>query len=319
MKAAVQDSYGAEHITIKSVERPKPGPGQVLVQVTVASMNAADWHLASGEMQVVKIAEGLRRPKAYVKGTDACGVVVEVGPGTSDFSVGDKVFGSMKGAFADYAVADNDRLGLSPDGVASEALASLAIAGVTALQAVETSDLKGASVIVNGASGGVGHYAVQLANIYGASSVDAVCSTKNAGMVKELGANNVIDYQTDDFTAGDYDVVIDCVVNRSIGDLHRSLNSGGRLVLVGAGKDKPGPLGPIPKIIWSQCRFLFSNRSAKLVSAKETRERLEKLAAFHADGRLRTIVDTEFKLEEIAQAYELLGSRRAAGKLLIRP
>ena len=319
MKAVVQGQYGLEHIDVESVERPQPGPGQVLIRTTVASMNAADWHLASDEMKIVRVGQGLRRPKAYVKGTDGCGVVEAVAPDVADFDIGDIVFGIFKGAFAEYAVADVDKIALAPEGVTPEDLASLPIAGVTALQAVEAANVDGASVVVVGASGGVGHYAIQLARTFGAATVDGVCSAKNEEMVKGLGVDRVIDYNQDDFTSGRYDVVIDCVGSRSIGDIHGCLNPGGRLIMVGAGKDEPGALGPLPQILWALLRFLFSNRSVTSLSAKETRERLERLAALQASGDLRTLFDVEYSLDDISEAYQHLGSRRAAGKILIRP
>lgn len=137
-------------------------------------------------------------------------------------------------------------------------------------------------------------------------------------MVKALGADAVIDYNQNDFTSGRYDAVIDCVGSRAIGDIHSCLKPGGRLVMVGAGKDKPGALGPLPKIFWAIVRFVFSNRSVSLLVAKETRERLERLAEMQVSGDLRTVFDTDYPLDDIAGAYQHLGSRRAAGKILVR-
>lgn len=318
MKAATQDSYGLDNVVFTDVPVPEPGPGEVRVAVTVASINPADWHLAAGTPMFLRFTEGLRRPKKPVVGGDVAGVVDAVGSGVTDVNVGQRVFGSMHGGFAEYAIAKNNRYAPMPDSVSDETAAGLPIAGVTALQALEKGEVEGRSVAINGASGGVGHYAVQLAKIMGASRVTGVCSGRNAELVAGLGADEVVDYTTSDFTNQHHDVIIECAGSRSTSDLMRGLANPGRLVMVGPNKGGP-VMGPLPSMVAMIARFALSSHTFVGFVAEETTERLNRLAGYADAGLLVAHIDREYPLADINKAFDYLGTSRARGKVLIRP
>lgn len=318
MRAAHQTTYGLDAITLTDLPVPEPGPGQVRLRVQAASINPADWHLAMGEPRFMRLTLGLRRPKQPVLGTDVCGIVDAVGTGVDRWQVGDSVFGIAKGAFAEYTLADADRLAATPPTMAPCEAASLPIAAVTALQAVERGDVSGKRVVVNGASGGVGHFAVQIARAEGASEIIAVCSDRNADWVRELGADRVVDYEVDDFTNDPCDVIIDCVGNRSASELARGLRPNGAWVLIGAGK-KTGIFGPIPKLLGAKIRWGFSSRDCIVLVADETAERLERLAELVEAGKLVVRIAAKRPLSELRDAYDRIESQRTPGKLVIVP
>jgi NADPH:quinone reductase-like Zn-dependent oxidoreductase len=245
-------------------------------------------------------------------------VIDAVGDGVDESRIGDRVFGKVHGAFAELANADTDRLALMPESMPFEHAAGLPIAGVTALQAVDRAEVDGRSVVINGASGGVGHFAVQIARARGASRITGVCSGRNVEFVNGLGADQVIDYETDDFTDEPHDAIIDCAGSRTATDLLRGLDPDGRLIMVGPKKGGP-ILGPLPSMIAMGTRFALSNKSFVGFVADETAERLEALATLQAHGALHTFVSREFALTNIADAFEHLGTHRAVGKVLIRP
>ena len=318
MRAAHQTRYGLDAITLTDLPIPEPGSGQVLLRVQAASINPADWHLAMGEPRLMRLSMGLRRPKQPVPGTDVCGVVEAVGAGVDQWQVGDSVFGIAKGGFAEYALADVDRLAATPAAMAPCEAASLPIAAVTALQAVQQGDVAGKRVVINGASGGVGHFAVQIARAEGASEIIAVCSSRNADWVSDLGADRVVDYEVDDFTNDPVDVIIDCVGNRSISEMATGLVDGGNWVLVGAHK-KTGLFGPIPKLLGAKIRWGFSSRDCLVLIADETTERLTRLAELADEGKLRVRMAAKRPLSELRDAYDRIESQRTPGKLVVIP
>lgn len=318
MKAATQEHYGLEHIRLQDVPTPEPNAGEVTVAVQVASINPADWHLASGTPMFMRLTEGLRQPKQSLVGRDCAGVVDAVGPGVTNLAVGDRVFGMMTGGFSEYALAKADRVARIPDSVDDDTAAGLPVAGVTALQALEKGEVEGRTVVINGASGGVGHYAVQMAKLMGATKVIGVCSSRNVDLVAGLGADEVVDYTKADFTDQPHDVIIECAGSRSTSDLKRGLNNGGRVVMVGPAKGGR-VLGPLPLMIAMATRFALSSHKLTIFVAEETPERLDRLATMAAQGSLITHVDREFKLSEVNQAFDYLGTHRARGKVLIRP
>lgn len=318
MRAAHQTSYGLDAITLTDLPVPEPGLGQVLIRVQAASINPADWHLAMGEPRFMRLSMGLRRPKQPVPGTDVCGIVESVGAGVDRWKVGDSVFGVAKGGFAEYTLADADRLAAAPAAMAPCEAASLPIAAVTALQAVEQGEVSGKRVVINGASGGVGHFAVQIARAEGASEIIAVCSSRNADWVRDLGADRVVDYDVDDFTDDPVDVIIDCVGNRSASDMAGGLVANGKWVLIGAGK-KTGVFGPIPKLLAAKIRWAFSSRDCIVLIADETTERLERLAVLADEGKLSVRMAAKRPLSELRDAYDRIESQRTPGKLVIIP
>ena len=318
MRAAIQTSYGLDAITITDLPLPEPVAGQVRIRVQAASINPADWHLAVGRPWMMRLTEGMRRPKKPILGTDVCGTVDAVGPGVDQWAIGDSVFGIAKGGFTEYTIADVDRLARTPESMAPCEAASLPIAAVTALQAVDKAEVEGKRVVINGASGGVGHFAVQIARAQGAREVVAVCSARNADWVRDLGVDEVIDYQVADFTETLSDIVIDCVGNRSSRDIANGLVADGRWVMVGAGK-KTGVLGPIPNIIGAAITWGFSSREFSFIMAEETSERLTRLAELVDAGSLRVRLAAKRPLSELRDAYDRIESQRTPGKLVIIP
>lgn len=318
MRAALQTSYGLDAIELTDLPVPEPGPGQVRLRVEAASINPADWHRAVGQPLFMRLTEGLRRPKQPIPGTDVCGTVDAVGPEVARWKVGDSVFGMAKGGFAEYTIADAARLARTPSSMKPCEAASLPIAAVTALQAVDKADVAGKRVVINGASGGVGHFAVQIARSSGASEVIAVCSARNADWVRELGADRVVDYETEDFTEQSVDAIIDCVGNRSAGDIANGLVADGAWVLIGAGK-KTGLLGPATKLIGAKLRWAFSSRRCIVFVADETSERLTRLAELADADQLRVRIAAKRPLADLRDAYDRIESQRTPGKLVVTP
>src|SRR5580700_2939319 len=247
MKAAIYTRYGPpEVVQIADVEKPVPKDDEVLIRVRAAAVNPYDWHFMRGEPYAVRIAAGgLRKPKDSRLGADVAGEIEVAGKDITQFKLGDAVFGSCKGAFAEYACASESNLALKPDNVTFEQAASVPIAGFTALQGLRRGGLNkdgkvqpGQKILINGAAGGVGTFAVQIAKSFGAD-VTGVCSTKNVEMVRSIGANQVVDYTQEDFTksARRYDVILDCVGNHSLSEYRQVLTPNGALVMVGGPSD----------------------------------------------------------------------------------
>lgn len=318
MRAALLHRYGHEHITIAELDAPRPGPGEVLVTVEAASINPADWHKAAGAPYFMRLTEGLRRPKTERVGTDGAGRIDAVGAGVTDLQVGDRVFGSFKGSFATQALASVERIARVPTGVEVDEAAGLPIAGVTALQAVERAGVAGRRVVVNGASGGVGTFAVQLARAEGAAEVVGVCSGRNRELVRALGADRVVDYETEDFTEQPFDVLIDCVGSKKPRAVKRALSEDGVWVLLGS-RQKRGLFGPLGQMLTSMAAMSIARQSLVVFIAEETVPRLERLAQFMAEGKIRTVIDRIVVLDVVTGAFDYLATSRAQGKVLILP
>ena len=259
MTAIVQPAYGLDAIEIGERPVPTAGPGQLRIKVAASALNPMDWHLATGSPRIVRLAEGLGRPKHEIPGREACGVVDQLGPGVTGFEIGQTVFGWVTGAFAEYTVAEADRMWPAPTEMTEFECAALPVAGATALEATERGGRR-KRVVVNGASGGVGHYAVQIAKARGAQWVAGVCSSRNADFVRGLGADQVIEYDSDDFTSQRWDVVIDCIGNRTGSDIRRSLVDDGCWVVVGD-HNKGGVLGPLPRLVARLMRWRFGSQT----------------------------------------------------------
>src|SRR2546430_825511 len=255
MKAANYASYGSPDVVrITDVEKPAPKDNEVLIKVCAASINPLDWRLMKGEPRVLRLFFGLRKPRLGRPGVDAAGEVEAVGRNVTQFKPGDAVFGACRGAFAEYACTGESKLAMKPDNVTFEQAASVNVAGLTALQGLRDHGKiqPGSKVLVNGAAGGVGTFAVQIAKTFGAD-VTGVCSTRNVEMVRSIGADEVIDYTQHSFTTRSqrYDLILDCVGNYSFSECRRVLNPAGRVVMVGAPHDVSviGLLAPMIKTI----------------------------------------------------------------------
>src|SRR5687768_12202436 len=239
MQAIVHDGYGPpEDLELREIETPRVGDKDVLVRVHAASVNPLDWHLMRGEPSFIRLMGGLGTPKGRIPGADVAGRVEEVGAKVTRFRVGDEVFGTARGAFAQKVCGRENNLALKPSRLSHEQAAAIPIAGCTALQGLRDHGRlrPGQSVLVNGAAGGVGTFAVQIAKTLGAE-VTGVCSTRNVDLVRAIGADHVIDYTAEDFTASGrrYDLILNVAGNRTVADVRRALASVGSLVVVGGG------------------------------------------------------------------------------------
>ncbi len=322
MKAVTHDRYtDAAGLVLGDVPRPEPGPDRIRIRVEAAALNPFDWHLYRGDPWIMRLQTGLRVREPRGVGADVAGVVDAVGDEVEGVAVGDRVFGTIgRGALAEHALAGPASVAALPDGVSFDAGAAVAMAGMTALQALrETAELAaGERVLVWGASGGVGHLAVQLARILGASRVDAVCSGRNAELVRGLGADEVFDYTAGATPAGPYDVILDTVGTASVSSLTALLAPGGRVVLVGAvgGGRLLGPLAAtLRRAVAARVRGVDHRRMMARVRAGD----LTALAGWLADGSLAPAVQQTFDLDQALEALRLLEAGHVAGKLVVRP
>lgn len=317
--AFVQDEYGsAAVLRRKRVQTPAVGPDEVLVDVRAAGVNPADWHLMRGIPYILRLQYGLRGPATPVRGLDVAGEVVAVGAAVTQFRPGDAVFGEGSGTFADRAVCPAETLIEKPAGVSFEAAAAVPVAGTTALQGLRDHGRvrAGQSVLINGASGGVGTFAVQVARSFGAE-VTGVCSTRNVELVGSLGATEVIDYTTTDVASrGDrYDVVFDLVGNRSLADLRGVLSPTGRLVLSGASDGRW--LGPLPTLLRAAViDRVASHRLAGFVSSVTVAD-LQVLAGLLESGELEPVVDRTYPFARVPAAIDYVERGHARGKVVV--
>jgi len=320
MKAAVYTRYGPpDVIEITDIEKPVLKDNEVLIEVRAASVNPLDWHFMRGTPYGVRIVAGLRKPKVTQLGVDVAGQVEAVGGNVTQFKPGDQVFGTCKGAFAEYACARESALVMKPDNVTFEQAASIPVAGLTALQGLRDHGRiqTGQSVLINGAAGGVGTFAVQIAKAFGAK-VTGVCSTRNVDMVRSIGADRVIDYTQEDFTTRSepYDLLLDCIGNRSLSACRRILNPTGRLVLVGAPKDIS-----IAALVASLTAVLvlspFLRKKMTFFIAKGKPEDLTILGELMTSGKIKAVIDRRYRLSEAAEAFRYLEEGHARGKVII--
>ena len=320
MKAIVSRCYGGpEALEYLDVAKPEPGPNELLVKIRAAAVNPLDYHYMRGSPYLMRLAAGIGRPNDQRMGVDFAGVVAAVGDEVTDFAVGDAVFGASSGAFAEYLVISEDRsIAAKPDNVGFDEAAAIPIAAVTALQAIRDHGRlqAGEKVLINGASGGVGTYAVQIAKALGAD-VHGVCSTRNVEMVRALGADHVFDYKKEDYTESDneYDLIVDMVGNHALMANRKVLRSQGRMVLVGGPKgDWVAPLVPLVK---AMTLSLFVDQEIGAMLAQLSGDDLDYLAGLMADGRVSSRIDTHYPLSETPEALRYLETQRARGKVII--
>ncbi|MFM9594703.1 NAD(P)-dependent alcohol dehydrogenase [Streptomyces scabiei] len=322
MAAVVQERYGTEPEAVlrtARLARPRIGPDQVLVRVRASSVDRGTWHTMAGLPYPVRAAFGLRRPKYPNPGRNLAGVVEAVGADVTGFAPGDEVYGTAVAAFAEYAAARPDRLAPKPAGLTFEEAATVPVSGLTALQAVrdEGRVQEGQRVLITGAAGGVGTFAVQLAHARGAR-VTAVASTPKLDAVRALGADHVIDYTREDFLAGArrYDVIIDLAGNRGLRDLRRALTPRGRLIIAG-GETDGAWLGGTDRQLRAQLLSPFTRQHLGTFIASEHADGLRDLTAFVDAGTLRPVVDHVHPLDETAAAVRRLLDGRVVGKIAL--
>lgn len=323
MKAIVYEEYGPPDVLeLREVARPTPREGEVLVRVVAAAVNPGDWDLLHGVPYVTRLVWGLRRPRRSILGLAMAGRVEVPGSGVSGVRPGDDVYAEVTGgAFAEYVCAAAGGLAPKPPSLSFVQAASVPLVGVTALQALrDVGRLEaGQSVLVIGASGGVGVFAVQIAKAFGAE-VTGVCSTANVELVRSLGADHVVDYTMQDFAAGDrqYDLILDNVGNRSLADLRRALGRRGTLI---PNSNKGGGRwfgAYLARAARSTVVSPFTSQRLRPFAASGSREDLMALTELIEDGRVRPVVDRVLPLAETAEALRHYGSGHARGKVVIR-
>ena len=321
MRAWTYHCYGGpEVLGLQSIPKPTPAADEVLVEVRAAAVNPLDWHYLRGEPYFMRLGAGIGAPTDPRMGVDFSGVVETVGKDVTKFKPGDAVFGARGGAFGEYVVARESRnIALKPDNISFEQAAAVPIAAVTALQALrDKGQVKaGSKVLINGASGGVGTFAVQIAKVLGAE-VTGVCSGRNVELVKSLGADRVIDYTQTDFTEGTekYDVIIDNIGNHPLSKLRRVLAEDGRDVIVGGPSEEKwlGPLslvmkaGMYSKVVEQEFLFFF---------AELTPEDLAYLSGLMREGKLTPVIDKTYPFSELPEAIRYVETGRARGKVVV--
>ncbi len=322
MQAIVYHHYGPPDVLqCQEIPRPAPLDDEVLIRVYAAAVNPYDWHFLRGTPGFVRLFAGLRRPKFPRLGADTAGVVEAVGPGIKQLKPGNRVFGVCKGAFAEYACGKESELAIIPPDISFEQAASVPIAGVTALQGLRDSGhvKTGQAVLINGASGGVGTFAVQIAKALGAS-VTGVCSASNAELIRSLGADRVIDYAQEDFTRGSgrFDVIFDLVGNHPLSAIRRALSPRGTFVgCGGGGPDKPG--GELMAAMLGRAIAAQFSKQQKLtgVLAKINTPDLDVLARMLELGEVKPVLSRTYSLQDTAEAIRHVESCHAAGKVII--
>ena len=321
MKAAVRDRYGSPDVVeLREVDKPVPTDDEVLVRVRAASLNLADWYAMAGRPYVGRTQMGLLKPKSDRLGVDYAGTVEAVGGNVTEFRAGDEVFGGRDGAFAEYVCARADRAMVpKPANVTFEEAAAVPIAAITALQGLRDKGQvqPGQKVLINGASGGVGTFAVQIAKALGAE-VTAVCSTGNVDIARSLGADHVVDYTQEDFTRSDrrYDLLLDVAGSRSWSECKRVLTPKATLVIVGGPKTNRllGPLGHLVKVRLAAVRSI---RKVVFFIAKFNKEDMLALRELLESGKVTSIIDRQYELTELADALGYIGEGHARGKIVI--
>jgi NADPH:quinone reductase-like Zn-dependent oxidoreductase len=324
MKAIAQDVYGsADVLQVRDVDRPSPGAGEVLVQVRAAGADPGVWHLMTGVPYLMRvIGFGFRRPKVPVRGLALAGVVAAAGPGATRFRPGDEVFGTCRsGSFAEYAVAREDRLAAKPTSLSFEQAAALPVSALTALQAVRNhaNVQAGQRVMITGAGGGIGTFAVQIAKAHGATVMGA-CGPAKADLVLSLGADSVLDYTREEIGQGGarYDVIIDIAGNRTLSLLRRALAPRGTLVVVGGSRyDRPVLTG-MSRSVRTPFLAMLTGQRLRAFIARENAADYQTLAKLTESGALTPVIDRTYPLADAAEAIRRIATGHATGKSIIR-
>jgi NADPH:quinone reductase-like Zn-dependent oxidoreductase len=319
MKAIVYRKNGPPDVlTCEEIEKPVPGHQEVLIKVHAAAVNPLDYHVLKGGPFIFRLLFG--RGKLKHPGVDCAGVVETVGSAVTQFKAGDEVFGTCRGAFAEYAIAPEYSLAPKPENVAFENAAACPVAALTALQGLRKHGKiqPGQNVLINGASGGVGTFAVQLGKIFGAH-VTAVCSARNADLVQSLGADRVIDYAQEDFSTGTarYDIILDLAGNHPFSTCKRILTPQGIHVGAGVLAGEKSLFAMFGGLIAALVRSRFSSQKFVVFIAKVNREDLASVGELLANGKLKPVIDRRYSLAEVPEAMRFQGTWRARGKLVI--
>ena len=328
IRAVVQDAYGsADVLRLARIPKPEIADNEVLVRVHAAGLDRGTWHIMTGKPYALRLAFGVRRPRNPVPGLDLAGTVQAVGPEVTRFAVGDHVFGVGKGSFAEYAVAGMDHLALKPGSISFEQAAVVPVSGCTALQALRAGGMevgtpaeqaaKGLKVLITGASGGVGGYAVQFAKAAGAE-VTGVCSAGKVDHVLSLGADRVVDYAKQDFADGSerYDVIIDLAGNPSLKRLRRALTHSGTAVLTGG--EEGGPLtGGMDRQFRALALSPFISQKLTMIVGTERSEDLEHLAGLLQSGTILPAIDRSYPLAHVPEAMRYFDNGKTRGKIAI--
>ena len=323
MRAIMRRCYGApgKVLTLEHIAKPKPAAGEILIRIRAASVNPYEHHVVTGKPYFMRLGSGLGAPQKFRVGYDMAGVVESVGENVTQFKVGDEVFGGAPGALAEYALVreKNAALVAKPAEVSFEDSASLLIAGGTALEALRDYGhvAAGQKVLINGASGGVGTYAIQLAKAFGAE-VTGVCSTRNVELVRSLGADHVIDYTKENFTEGTqkYDLIVDNVGNHDFLDLRHAVTPTGTIVTV-SGPKTNNFLGPITRILKMKMLAPFIDQKLVFFVADVDVPDLQLFAQLMREGKLKTVIDRRYTLDQAGAALDYVGGGHARGKVVI--
>jgi 2-desacetyl-2-hydroxyethyl bacteriochlorophyllide A dehydrogenase len=321
MKAIVQHRYGsADVLELRDIDKPMAGDDELLVRVHAAGVDPGVWHFMTGLPYMIRLGFGFRAPKVRVRGWDLAGRVEAVGKNVTKFKPGDEVFGTGEGTFAEYACAREDRCAPRPANLTLEQAAAVSISACTALQGLRDKGRvrPGQKVLVIGAGGGVGTFAVQLAKAFGAE-VTAVCSTSKADLVRSIGASDVIDYTRDDFADGmrRYDLILDTAGNRPLLVMRRALTPHGALVIIGGEGGGRWTGGFIERLVRAGILSLFSSRKLIGLSAKVNQEDLLVLKELIEAGKVTPVIDKTYPLSKAAEAMRHLEQGRARGKVVV--
>ncbi len=320
MKAIVYHHYGPPDVLEwAEIEKPAAGNNEVLVRVRAASANPLDWHFLRGTPYFVRAQAGLRRPKIIRLGVDLAGQVEAVGKNVTQFQPGDEVFGASRGAFAEYVCASADALALKPVNLTFEQAAAVPVAGFTAMQGLRDKGRiqPAQKILINGAAGGVGTFAVQIAKSFGAD-VTGVCSTRNVELVRSIGADQVIDYTQEDFTRSGqrYALIFDSVGNQPLSACRRALTPAGTLVLVG-GPDKGRWLGPMTRMLKAAVLSRFVSQNLVPLLAHFRKDDLVVMRELLEAGKVTPVIDRCYPLREVPEAIRYLEEGHARGKVII--
>jgi len=324
MKAIQYTTYGPPDVLeLKEIEKPVPKDNEVLIKIRAASVNPLDWHYSRGVPYMIRMGAGLRKPKETRLGVDLAGQVEAVGQDITQFKPGDEVFGTRTGSFAEYVCKIEKTLALKPANLTFEQAAAVPVAACTALQGLRDKGQiqPGQKVLINGAAGGVGTFAVQIAKAFGAE-VTGVCSTRNVDMVRSVGADQVIDYSQEDFTRTGrlYDLLLDNAGNRSLSDLRRVLTPNGTLVFNGGGPLSASQgrlLGPMINSIRATMLSRFLSQKMATFLASVTKEDLLVLKELIEAGKITPVIDRTYPLRETAEAIRYLEDGHARAKVVI--
>ena len=322
MKAITSCEYGVDNLKLQEIEKPTPADNEILVRVRAASVNPVDGHTIRGSW-LMRPMSGLRKPKNTRFGTDFAGTVETVGKNITNFKPGDEVFGAKNGAVSEYVCVKTERaVVMKPSNITFEQAGSVAVAGLTALQGLRDKGhiQAGQKVLINGASGGVGTFAVQIAKAFGAE-VTAVCSTRNVDLVKSIGADHVIDYTKEDFTKTDqrYDMLYDLVGNHSFSERRQILTPNGICVLAGVGGAglHPGMLARVGRNFWNAFLSNFTPQKFIFYIAKLTKDDLNVLRELMQSGKVSPVIDRTYRMSETQAAVRYLEEGHARGKVVV--